>query len=102
MLVCENFRAFLDVLANLRLQLTLARVLNHLQPHARMFVRRIAFKQPHDRRHPTRTSRFALFPFVLVHVRAKSADKSFRSEEHTSELQSHSDLVCGLLLEKKK
>src|SRR5947207_8173029 len=26
----------------------------------------------------------------------------FRSEEHTSELQSHSDLVCRLLLEKKK
>src|SRR5437588_10923395 len=30
-------------------------------------------------------------------------DPSFaRSEEHTSELQSHSDLVCRLLLEKKK
>src|SRR5437588_5071655 len=27
---------------------------------------------------------------------------SQRSEEHTSELQSHSDLVCRLLLEKKK
>src|SRR5260221_6866597 len=27
---------------------------------------------------------------------------TFRSEEHTSELQSHSDLVCRLLLEKKK
>src|SRR5438034_8075700 len=27
---------------------------------------------------------------------------SSRSEEHTSELQSHSDLVCRLLLEKKK
>ena len=25
-----------------------------------------------------------------------------RSEEHTSELQSHDDLVCRLLLEKKK
>ena len=25
-----------------------------------------------------------------------------RSEEHTSELQSHHDLVCRLLLEKKK
>src|SRR5436190_15433536 len=31
-----------------------------------------------------------------VHVRP------VRSEEHTSELQSHSDLVCRLLLEKKK
>src|SRR5260221_868659 len=30
------------------------------------------------------------------------ADGYHRSEEHTSELQSHSDLVCRLLLEKKK
>src|SRR5438132_10228900 len=29
-------------------------------------------------------------------------DGDRRSEEHTSELQSHSDLVCRLLLEKKK
>src|SRR5260221_12735232 len=28
-------------------------------------------------------------------------DTDDRSEEHTSELQSHSDLVCRLLLEKK-
>src|SRR5260370_31471362 len=28
--------------------------------------------------------------------------KIFRSEEHTSELQSHLNLVCRLLLEKKK
>src|SRR5260221_2087516 len=32
----------------------------------------------------------------------KKDNSSFRSEEHTSELQSHSDLVCRLLLEKKK
>src|SRR5438034_3769592 len=31
-----------------------------------------------------------------------SLAESQRSEEHTSELQSHSDLVCRLLLEKKK
>src|SRR5260221_2910610 len=31
-----------------------------------------------------------------------SIGKVMRSEEHTSELQSHSDLVCRLLLEKKK
>src|SRR5699024_12173575 len=29
-------------------------------------------------------------------------ESSFRSEEHTSELQSRFDLVCRLLLEKKK
>src|SRR5476649_3001267 len=31
-----------------------------------------------------------------------SVSPQYRSEEHTSELQSHSDLVCRLLLEKKK
>src|SRR5438034_3724794 len=32
----------------------------------------------------------------------KGGQGEARSEEHTSELQSHSDLVCRLLLEKKK
>src|SRR2546427_5484545 len=32
----------------------------------------------------------------------RSADQAQRSEEHTSELQSQSNLVCRLLLEKKK
>src|SRR4051812_49579331 len=31
-----------------------------------------------------------------------AANPSIRSEEHTSELQSHVNLVCRLLLEKKK
>src|SRR5437588_8020200 len=31
----------------------------------------------------------------------EAAHSDARSEEHTSELQSHSDLVCRLLLEKK-
>src|SRR5215204_2047214 len=34
--------------------------------------------------------------------RGRSGRASARSEEHTSELQSHSELVCRLLLEKKK
>src|SRR5438132_14432461 len=41
----------------------------------------------------SRTAFCAVFVFSLVVC---------RSEEHTSELQSHSDLVCRLLLEKKK
>src|SRR5438034_7934491 len=57
-------------------------------------------------------------PFTSGNCRAISAATAFRSasawvgetfglsrprsEEHTSELQSHSDLVCRLLLEKKK
>src|SRR5438034_6894093 len=34
--------------------------------------------------------------------RVSARERVARSEEHTSELQSHSDLVCRLLLEKKK
>src|SRR5437667_3979730 len=32
----------------------------------------------------------------------RANERLVRSEEHTSELQSHHDLVCRLLLEKKK
>src|SRR5438034_8766207 len=35
------------------------------------------------------------------HVARERLADEVRSEEHTSELQSHSDLVCRLLLEKK-
>src|SRR5437588_9238803 len=45
----------------------------------------------------------------IVHLRQRRVERRrlararrSRSEEHTSELQSHSDLVCRLLLEKKK
>src|SRR5438132_3513204 len=38
---------------------------------------------------------------VLDGVTIVEDDTVARSEEHTSELQSHSDLVCRLLLEKK-
>src|SRR5215204_3088306 len=61
-----------------------------------------------------RPPRSTLFPYTtLFRSPAGSADhvgqhralrhhRGSRSEEHTSELQSHSDLVCRLLLEKKK
>src|SRR5690349_23292853 len=42
---------------------------------------------------------------IPLWVQCRQADverKSTRSEEHTSELQSRRDLVCRLLLEKKK
>src|SRR5437588_5806798 len=41
---------------------------------------------------------------LLYQYRGRFSKRRFpmRSEEHTSELQSHSDLVCRLLLEKKK
>src|SRR5438034_737896 len=57
---------------------------------------------------PSTSARRAwLFPaLVIPPCRRRSPDEYSegvrRSEEHTSELQSHSDLVCRLLLEKKK
>src|SRR5437588_7094243 len=41
-------------------------------------------------------------PTILTTSQKLSTGVDARSEEHTSELQSHSDLVCRLLLEKKK
>src|SRR4051812_49580119 len=38
----------------------------------------------------------------VVSTYADADDGEVRSEEHTSELQSHVNLVCRLLLEKKK
>src|SRR6478672_12337929 len=60
-----------------------------------------------------RPPRSTLFPYTtlfrshhaeapLPHRLGERRDWMTRSEEHTSELQSRSDLVCRLLLEKKK
>src|SRR6266540_4808608 len=67
-----------------------------------------------------RPPRSTLFPYTTLFRSCKSpvtagcqdnhppfsactqAGRCTRSEEHTSELQSHHDLVCRLLLEKKK
>src|SRR6266576_4853610 len=63
-----------------------------------------------------RPPRSTLFPYTTLfrsrrpcacgegrqHVRGRRARLRPRSEEHTSELQSRRDLVCRLLLEKKK
>src|SRR5436190_13710689 len=45
---------------------------------------------------------FFKIPMFIVQYNAATKKIPTRSEEHTSELQSHSDLVCRLLLEKKK
>src|SRR2546430_6861079 len=50
------------------------------------------------RRAPARSSQVA----QDAHAMTASALTVSRSEEHTSELQSQSNLVCRLLLEKKK
>src|SRR2546430_8606588 len=44
----------------------------------------------------------ALRPEIVCDRFFASISKEVRSEEHTSELQSQSNLVCRLLLEKKK
>src|SRR2546430_8582800 len=56
--------------------------------HARELARRLA---------GTRVTTYALHPGVV----ASNIWRALRSEEHTSELQSQSNLVCRLLLEKK-
>src|SRR5438034_3845569 len=53
-------------------------------------------------RHPSLPRAPALRPGFLCLTISRSPRSAPRSEEHTSELQSHSDLVCRLLLEKKK
>src|SRR5947207_10111077 len=58
--------------------------------HFRQFRRHVFFWQPRVQRLRANTAG----------DRTDPAQR--RSEEHTSELQSHSDLVCRLLLEKKK
>src|SRR5260370_14359658 len=39
---------------------------------------------------------------IFFHGHVREERQRLRSEEHTSELQSHLNLVCRLLLEKKK
>src|SRR5437867_11684178 len=48
------------------------------------------------------TSRIAIRPALRPSSRSAVSSRPSRSEEHTSELQSPYDLVCRLLLEKKK
>src|SRR5260221_1043020 len=74
----------------------MARQLTDLVRRMRADRRDVRREQPLDRRlkdklHDMATSSFSS-PSAAFH----------RSEEHTSELQSHSDLVCRLLLSKKK
>src|SRR2546426_7738989 len=56
-----------------------------------------------EKRDPTRTSRTDDQIFLPVSLEIDPRDtRTERSEEHTSELQSPCNLVCRLLLEKKK
>src|SRR5438034_3636683 len=46
--------------------------------------------------------KFSNYVMQAFPLNTPQSQRAVRSEEHTSELQSHSDLVCRLLLEKKK
>src|SRR5690606_41992866 len=56
----------------------------------------------HRRNNARSVPRVVVTVAVLVTRIADGAVTSLRSEEHTSELQSRENLVCRLLLEKKK
>src|SRR5260370_31531123 len=49
-----------------------------------------------------RLTNISVFPGGHSSQNCRAQAHGFRSEEHTSELQSHLNLVCRLLLEKKK
>src|SRR2546430_10468893 len=68
-----------------------------LFPYTTLFRSLMATSQP-EVNHATRPARTARIQPPCTYRTARPAD---RSEEHTSELQSQSNLVCRLLLEKK-
>src|SRR5438034_5983539 len=82
-----------------------------LPPSSTLFPYTTLFRSPHPigprhvRRSPAQQRHRADLPDEL-HEDPRRDQRIYhhakRSEEHTSELQSHSDLVCRLLLEKKK
>src|SRR5260370_20774945 len=71
-----------------------------LFPYTTLFRSRVAIERRHDRLAHGLISR----GLSRLHVeQERGRDRvALRSEEHTSELQSHLNLVCRLLLEKKK
>src|SRR5437773_3528275 len=71
-----------------------------LFPYTTLF-RSVAFLETATRE-PEREAVSIVIATVFALGHRQTAELAGRSEEHTSELQSHHDLVCRLLLEKKK
>src|SRR5260221_5395843 len=69
-------------------------------PRSTLFPYTTLFRSPRARRATRGGARCALGRSPCRRYGSRAG--TVRSEEHTSELQSHSDLVCRLLLEKKK
>src|SRR5690349_23820834 len=104
--MCSSLLAFLFVVSVL---------LTPLPPRPTLFPYTTLFRSPSEMLsmlRPKLLAFLAALPLAAVPmsfaVRApaarspRPAGRSTRSEEHTSELQSRRDLVCRLLLEKKK
>src|SRR3954449_11206195 len=61
----------------------------------------IGGRQVPDRKSTRLNSSHTLISYAVFCLKKKSTRLNSRSEEHTSELQSHSHFVCRLLLDKK-
>src|SRR5260221_5469783 len=74
-----------------------------LFPYTTLFRSRLFLNNGFHRICAMRSVGIKMAPIAIMHVTNLQLEfPPARSEEHTSELQSHSDLVCRLLLEKKK
>src|SRR2546430_8697641 len=73
-------------------------------PRSTLFPYTTLFRSLQDIRDDLRKKNSSQFTDEMRQMRgeARQLAKNQRSEEHTSELQSQSNLVCRLLLEKKK
>src|SRR5436190_13688194 len=71
-------------------------------PRSTLFPYTTLFRSRDRRAHDPFRKSFLVDVRHVEHFETAGAVCEVRSEEHTSELQSHSDLVCRLLLEKKK
>src|SRR5258706_11241634 len=73
-------------------------------PRSTLFPYTTLFRSPPDLPHHARlgTDQPQCGPPRGARDRTRTHERSRRSEEHTSELQSLTNLVCRLLLEKKK
>src|SRR2546422_6117026 len=72
-------------------------------PRSTLFPYTTLFRSNHDL--PPEIHRASSCPLVPIAMHSEAlleCGKTYRSEEHTSELQSRLHLVCRLLLEKKK
>src|SRR5436309_11866213 len=76
-------------------------LMNRRQPRSTLFPYTTLFRSSPAWRRGPRSPRCAEAPGSCFRRRPRSG-RQRRSEEHTSELQSRENLVCRLLLEKKK